>query len=95
MPGCYFPSKDGTQCGKRVKAKKLCGAHYQAIHIRKIPIEKLLEDEDDRIENAVDVHVRISGDESEKLNKAIKDGRAKGPRYSFFQRTVRGAIKAL
>lgn len=81
-------------CPRNQRAKGLCSAHYQAIIIRKTPLEDVLElDMDaDRLRDAVRVQTRIEREDLEKLEKAIAAGKVKETRYTFLQRAISDAI---
>lgn len=86
-----------TKCDKPARSKGLCRAHYQAHHVRGVPLDQIaLQLEGSaKVTQAVRVQVRISGAESEKLDRAISDGRVKETRYAFVQQSVRNAINDL
>lgn len=83
-------------CGQPVKARGLCARHHQAHHVRGTPLEDLVpESKRTRALAVVDVHTRIPEGELAKLDTAIADGKAKGPRYAWLQRTILEAIEEL
>jgi hypothetical protein len=73
----------------------MCPAHYQAHFMRKVPVDQLFSSEPHRLVDPVDVNTRIERADDMRLRKAIAAGKVKESRYSFLQRTITEAIRAL
>lgn len=84
-------------CPRNQRAKGFCATHYQAIIIRKTPIQDVLagESNPDRLREAVQVQTRIEREDLEKLERAIAAGKVKETRYTFLQKAIADAIQAL
>lgn len=84
-------------CKGPLRAMGLCQKHYQAIHVRKVPIERFLEGTSEplKLKDAVSVSVRLEREVIERLDAAIKSGRVGGPRYTFLQNAISEAVSKI
>lgn len=64
-------------CGKPVRARSLCAAHYEAHYQRKVPMEKLMDPSQRRLADGVPISARVSQAANEKLVAALRQKKAK------------------